>query len=93
MDGEKIHEIGSIDSIVDAEDSVRAGLPPALDAAIFNVVDDQAGAVQELDEPAYLDGFFLRLVIEELVDEQRCIFAFLPAITRTFLPPKSHRYS
>jgi hypothetical protein len=47
---------------------VGTRLSPALNAAILNVVDDEAGTVQQLDESSYFNRFLFELMVEEVVD-------------------------
>jgi len=70
LHGQEVHEIGRVDGRVDPEDRVSARFSPALDGVVLDVVDDEAGAVQVLDEPADPHGLLPELVVEELVDEQ-----------------------
>jgi hypothetical protein len=65
---QEVHKIGSIDGVVNAEDGVGTWFSPALDATVLNVVDDEAGTVQQLDESSNFNGFLFELMVEEIVD-------------------------
>lgn len=70
LDGQEVHEIGCVDGGVHPVDSMCAWFSPALDGVVLDVVDDETGAVQVLNQPAHPDGLLLELVVEELMDEQ-----------------------
>jgi hypothetical protein len=46
MDGQEVHQVGCVYSIVNAEHRMRAGLSPALHAAVFDIVDDETSTVK-----------------------------------------------
>ena len=48
---------------------MRAGLSSPHEAAVFDVVDDEAGAVEHLDQPSYFEDFIFGLAIEQIGNE------------------------